>query len=137
MRGPITAFLLAAAWPSAAEAVQDPWRDLGDSATGGGVSAGDYRTMGVSTAVDSRGYPSVAWEQRVAVGKTQVRFRTWTGIGWNELDGSASNLGVSNTTLDCVMGRQGLALDPAGRPRLAWTESHHNGWRICYRDGDN
>jgi len=97
------------------------WSGLGGSATGTGVSG----TPGVtslpgSVAVDPQGRPVVAWAE-VAGGNFEIYVRRWNGSAWEQLGGSATGGGVSNTpgwSWEPV-----VAFDAQGEPVVAWNES--------------
>ncbi len=97
---------------------------LGGSATGAGLSG----TPALSSyggaqglAVDALDHPFVAWREVLDATHSEVYLKMWDGTGWVELGGSATGGGVSHAgtsvTAPC------LALDAAGHPVLAWTDS--------------
>ncbi len=81
---------------------------------GGGMDAGGVVAM-----------PVVAWQDG-AGGDQEIYLRRWNGTAWEELDGSASGGGVSNTPIGASSVGQSeapaVALGPDGSPVVAWVE---------------
>lgn len=97
------------------------WEELGGSATSYGVSGSSTGQAGwPALAVDSSDQPVVAWKMSDFGMGPQVRLRRWNGSGWEELGGSGSGGGVSQTVN--LPGDPSLALDGQGKPILAWQE---------------
>lgn len=95
------------------------WEELGESDTEGGVSDSSGVSTAPSLALDSSGRPYIAWLDNTN-GVYEIYLKYWDGEQWAELDGSASNGGVSNT-----VGRSdnpAVILDSSDVPYIAWRE---------------
>jgi type IV secretory pathway protease TraF len=108
------------------------WEELGGSATGGGVSKSpsnhSYRP---SLVVDKSGNPVVAWAEKIDTGYHEIYLKRWNGNSWEEIGGSASGGGVSNTPYAMSLAPS-LAVDSSGNPVVAWAE-YFSGWQIYLR----
>jgi hypothetical protein len=104
------------------------WEQLGDSATGNGVSTGvstgqSYSTQGPQVRLDPQGTPFVVW-QAFASPAFAVFLRYWNGAAWVGLGGSDTGGGVSNTGSGPGQSPSGespaLAVDSQGQPVVVW-----------------
>jgi len=103
---------------------QQGWMELGGSDSGGGISNGGLSGAAESQMgalrLDRAGRPAIAWQhrERPPSESYQTHFRIWDGSSWRELEGSASQGGVS-----LVGGAlwPSLAIDAEGQPFVAWT----------------
>jgi len=98
-----------------------PWSPFWGTA-GQDISNSAYDAYAPSLAtVSSLGFCAVAWEQAQPDGTTQIyarRYDHWGG--WQELSGSASGGGVSNSPISAT--DPSLALNVDETPIIAWTE---------------
>jgi len=99
------------------------WVELGESATGGGVSRSNQRAIHPSVAVDLSGRPCVSWQDNDASDKGRIYLRAWTGTAWSPLGMSDSGGGISRSPAHTF--EPSLAIDPEGQPVVAW-----NDWRV-------
>lgn len=103
------------------------WEGLGGSESAGlPGSAGSYNP---SLALDGAGNPSVAWIQQTT--NLEIYFRRWNGSAWEELAGSGSGGGLSNSAGDSSVPH--VVLDSAGNPYVAWDENVASNWEIYLR----
>ncbi|MFH1808359.1 MAG: hypothetical protein ABIJ09_06435 [Pseudomonadota bacterium] len=109
------------------------WKELGGSASGGGVSDSAGQSEAPSLALDSGGRPAVAWHDDTA-GQWEIYFKRFNGEAWVELDGSASSGGVSHTPDNS--GYPVLKLDSSDHPVVAWHESIDGNSEIYLRVHD-
>jgi len=97
------------------------WVQYGNSASGEGISNGSNYAEYPSLALDSAGYPYVAWDDNTA-GCCEIYIKRWDGSEWVEVGaGSASYGGISNNSGISVL--TSLALDPSGNPVVAWHDN--------------
>ncbi len=94
------------------------WVEVGSSATASGIAATGIGAA-PSLALNTVGHPAVAWQDGTS-GNLEVYFKRWTGAAWEELAGSASTGGVSNTT--GISEFPSLALESTGSPVIAWQD---------------
>lgn len=94
------------------------WRDVGDSHTGGGISQSSVESSRVHVALADAGVLVVAWLERAGGPDEAIYLRQWDGVAWRELDGSASGVGVSGTSLPAY--NPDLAVDSQGNPVVVW-----------------
>jgi len=91
------------------------WEAVGPA---GGVSNSPTGSLNPSLAADATGRLALAWEEDTAAGATSVWVRVWNGGAWEELAGSATGSGFTQPGTINLLPR--VALDPAGRPLVAW-----------------
>jgi len=84
----------------------------------GGVSNSHTGSLNASLAADATGRLALAWEEDVPAGATSVWVRVWNRSVWEELAGSATGRGFTQPGTINRLPR--VALDPAGRPLVAW-----------------
>jgi hypothetical protein len=70
--------------------------------------------------VGGAGNPSVAWVRTTQAGADEVYLRRWNGSAWEELAGSGSDAGISNSAT--FSSHVDVAVDVSGNPVLAWSE---------------
>lgn len=110
------------------------WEEVGaGSATGGGISKTSRNSSWVDLRVAADGSAVAVWMES-RQGNDEVYARRWDGVAWVGLGGSATGGGLSNTP--GRSGRPALALDGAGRPWVAWAETHSSGQDIYLRRWD-
>lgn len=96
------------------------------TATNVGVSVLSTDSDGPSLAVDSNGYPAVAWGEKVnpnRVDSWELFFAKWNGSNWVNAQGdvlSGFNANISNTYSTSY--GASLALDSNDMPHVAWYE---------------
>jgi len=73
------------------------WEELDGSASGGGVTRSNRHVGRYSLTVDPLDRPVIAWEDSSS-GQTQIYLRRWSGAHWEEVQGSASDGGVSTSS---------------------------------------
>jgi hypothetical protein len=78
-------------------------------------------------AVDAAGHPIVAWHDNTA-GNYRIYLRRWNGSMWEELGGSATAHGISETR--GAAARASLALDRLGHPVVAWDDNQTGNYEI-------
>ncbi len=114
------------------------WKEMGGSASGGGISDDDNDSMSVSLSIGPDGLPVLAWEARLAADdmttNDEIYLRRWNGDAWVELDGSASGGGVSNTS--GYSSRPSLAIGLDNRLVVAWSDSSQYLYRVYVRGWD-
>ncbi|MCO5182172.1 MAG: PT domain-containing protein [Candidatus Promineofilum sp.] len=97
------------------------WTEVGGgSAAGGGISDNTGASAYVDLQVAANGDAVAAWVDDSG-GNDEIYARQWNGSAWVALGGSATGGGVSDDS--GRSGRPALALDPTGRPAIAWTEA--------------
>ena len=110
------------------------WAEVGaGSATGGGISDTPRNSSWVDLRLAADGSAVAVWVE-ARPGNDEVYARRWDGADWVALGDSAAGGGISNTP--GRSGRPALALDGAGRPWVAWAETHNNGQDIYLRRWD-
>ena len=115
----------AAVWNNTSAA----WSQLGTAE--GGVSDTPENSSAVSLAMD-RGFPVVAWEEQSVIG-SEIYLRRWDGNTWQELDGSATAGGVSNSAQESTHPAVAVRFDNS--ICVSWTEgaSFHEVVLRCHR----
>jgi hypothetical protein len=94
------------------------WYGLGGSASGAGINGGAYATGGgLGIALDAAGNPAVTWIT-VPYQEGEVYLRRWNGESWEELGGSATLGGISNSIGQATATL--AAVDGGGNPIVAW-----------------
>jgi len=100
------------------------WIERDGSATGGGLSAFGRNCFLPQVAVDAQERPHVIWcadpmpEAPGPDERTEVYYKYWNGRRWAEAAGSGHGLGLTNN--ETRSNWLQLALDPHGRPHVAW-----------------
>ena len=115
----------AAAWDD----TTSTWSELGVPS---GVSDTAANSSAVSLAID-RGFPVVAWQEQAAIG-SEIYLRRWDGNTWQELSGSATAGGVSNSAQHSL--HPSVAIQPDDNSIcISWTEgaSFHEIVLRCHR----
>ena len=101
------------------------WKAMDGTVPGVNISNNDGDSNNPSLALDTNGYPVVAWGQTIGGVQGDIHVKRWNGSAWVEIGpGSATLGGVSNTPNES--GNPSLAIDPDGRPIVAWTETTTN-----------
>ena len=100
------------------------WEEYAGSAQGGGVSNTPYESQFPSLAIAANGNPAIAWQEKANGSTYQIYFKRWNGSSWQELNGSASGQGVSNSVAGLDNPLPVLAVDNAGLPVIAWGDTH-------------
>jgi len=96
------------------------WVEFARSASGDGISSSDSIAIEPAVAVSATGTQYVAWVDG-RNGNHEIYIARYTpGGGWEELDGSASGGGISQTLSSSR--RPSIALNAAGQPVVSWTE---------------
>jgi hypothetical protein len=112
------------------------WEELGDSASAGGISSNKGESSNPSMVIDNLGNPVVAWQddEESDGAYAEIYLSRWNGASWEELSGSASNMGITGGPIDKYLSEHpSLALDGNGNPAVAWHESPWSGDReICF-----
>jgi hypothetical protein len=93
----------------------------------GGVSRSTGLSLTPSIAVDSLDRPVVAWADDSS-GLSNIYVRRWDGASWVELNGSATNSGISQAITHASA--PAIAVDNMGRPVVVWhdTAVHLRRW---------
>ncbi len=91
------------------------WRELDGSGSGDGISGPITSSAEPNIAIDADGDPIVVWQQG-----NDIYLRRWNGLVWEELDGSASVGGLSNTS--DPSSTPDVAVDSAGTIYVVWRE---------------
>lgn len=94
------------------------WEEMGGSATGGGISNDTGYSLAPSLALASDA-PIIAWQNNYA--NSEIYLRAWDGAAWSELAGSATGVGISNSSGHTKT--PSLAVDAGGQPHVAWSDS--------------
>ena len=103
---------------------QDAWIEMGNSASGGGVSNGGEDSFNPSVAIHPDGSPVVAWQYGNPL-FYRVYVKRWDSSDWVEMgSGSASDGGISSDYSGCAV-FPSLAFSSGGMAVVAWesTES--------------
>ena len=97
------------------------WVEMGDSASGGGISNNHGVSIRPTLAVDLNGTPLVAWQDDSS-GNNQIYVKRWDAYhhAWVEMGDSASGGGISNTSVESRY--PSMAIDPNGSPVVAWQD---------------
>lgn len=96
------------------------WAELGGSGSGTGILAtADVGIEGPAIALDASGNPTVAWSDD-GNSNSEIYVCRWTGSSWEELAGSATGGGISNTA--SASEYPSVAVDGSGNPCVAWQE---------------
>jgi hypothetical protein len=114
------------------------WEELDGSASGQGVTGADdiwnenMILPGYSLTLDDNDNPIVAW-QSASSGQIQIYLRRWSGSHWEEVFGSATNGGISNSS--------GAAYAPSvaargGKLCVSWHSKAMSGPEILLRCAD-
>jgi parallel beta-helix repeat protein len=99
------------------------WVEFGASASGGGVSSSPGTAIDPSIFATGSGAAAVqyvAWADN-RDGNYQIYVASDSSSGWAQLDGSAQGGGITNSNNTSLS--PSIALDSAGSPVVAWTES--------------
>ncbi|MCP3988946.1 MAG: hypothetical protein GY724_07720, partial [Actinomycetia bacterium] len=102
------------------------WAELAGSASGLGLSGGQGISTSPTIAMSPSG-PIVAWMD-TRYGREEIYVAQHLADGWQELTGSASGGGISDSA--GASRNPSIALDDLGRPMVAWSESHVGGTDI-------
>jgi hypothetical protein len=97
------------------------WEELGGSGSGRGVSNRDDSDFDPAVAVGPDGQPIVAWSARTRTTsetKRHIYLRRWNGSVWEEMGGSATGGGISDSPGEAQW--PSLAVDSLGNPIVAW-----------------
>lgn len=101
------------------------WTPIGGSATGGGISGSSAReAYEPSIAIDIAGNPVVSWTAADSFTPMpgEIHLKQWDGSAWNELGGSATGGGISNSPgPDSTM--PSVAVNALGEPYVVWSEN--------------
>ncbi|MBW1996630.1 MAG: fibronectin type III domain-containing protein [Deltaproteobacteria bacterium] len=103
------------------------WYEVGGSATQGGIS-NSGGSWCPSIAIDDSDRIFVAWRGFVG-NKNNIYLRFWDGYAWQELGGSASEGGVSNSENYYAL-YPSLALDSRGNPVVSWIEGSWQNFKV-------
>ncbi|MFC1640462.1 FG-GAP-like repeat-containing protein [Patescibacteria group bacterium] len=95
------------------------WNQLGQSASGGGISKSSGNSYEPSVAFDSSGNPHVAWKDDTS-GENFVYYAYWNGSRWQAHLNSNSGKGVSSLITPDNGSDPSLVLDSQNRPHIAW-----------------
>jgi hypothetical protein len=109
------------------------WQELGGSATGTGLSNTPGNAEAPVVALQPNGDPVVAWIDQATGGGIQNAYvKRWTGTAWEELDGSASGGGVSQSPAGNIGAQDvSVAVDSQGRIYVAWKFGQTPGGVCC------
>ncbi len=118
-------WMAAAAYPVAV----DPFLQLDNSATGGGISDTASVSDGPALAIEGGGNPYVAWSDNSS-GQFTIFVRFWNGFEWRELAGSAT-AGISSGSGQSV--NPSIALSPTGKPYVAWQDTNSGNVEIYFK----
>jgi hypothetical protein len=114
-----------------APAANAGWEQLGDSASGGGISDNYGFSWTPSLAVAPDLTPYVAWAN-ASNGDFEIYVRRWNGSSWEEVGtGSASGGGISSNTEDSYS--PSVAISPDGIAYVAWHDSSGGDTEIYVR----
>jgi hypothetical protein len=92
------------------------WEELDGSASGDGVTRSNRHVGQYAMTVDPYDRPVVAWEDGRS-GQSQIYLRRWSGSHWEEVQGSATNGGVSASDAPALAPSVAAR---AGRLCVAW-----------------
>ena len=106
--------------------VEDEWVTVG----GGNVSNSGGTSVLPSLAISEDGIPFVAWADNSS-GSPQIFVRFYDGFAWAEIGtDSATSEGISASGGDSLW--PALALDSAGTPYVAWTDTGASGFSSIF-----
>jgi hypothetical protein len=94
------------------------WAELQGSASGSGLTSSE--SGGESIAISAAGLIFVAYHTWNG-GAWDIHVVRWDGSSWSGIGGSAQGGGISNTSKPSRF--PSIAVDPDGRPWVAWTET--------------
>jgi hypothetical protein len=98
------------------------WKGLGGSELPGGINGTSGDSRNPSLAQDPlTGNPVVAWDEMTSSGR-EIHLKKWSGVAWDEVEGSASGGGVSASYGECLM--PALAIDAQGWPYVAYEDRY-------------
>ncbi len=106
------------------------WEGIGGSDEPGGISNNSGNSKNASLALNSIGYPTVAWDDRTS-GQTQIYLRQWNGWKWVELGGETLDGGISNNR--GMSDYPSLAMNQDGKAVVAWKDESFGGRQIYVR----
>jgi len=98
----------------------DTWGEVDGSGSESGISGPSDHSRNPSMGIDGAGHPIVAWDQVGAGGATQIYVKQWDGAAWMELDGSASEYGISGPSDHSR--NPWIGIDGVGHPIVAWDQ---------------
>ncbi len=96
------------------------WAQLGNSASGGGISNTPKRSGRPALALDSAGQPWVAWAEDHSGGQ-DIYLRRWDGAAWVPLGDSVTGGGISQTPGQSQYAT--LVIGAGDTPLVAWYDS--------------
>jgi hypothetical protein len=74
-----------------------------------------------SIAIDSKGYPHIAWYGNDPSGNLEIYYLYWNGLEWVDADGSGrESMNISQTSTNSEYPR--LVLDSMDRPHITWED---------------
>lgn len=100
------------------------WSAIGTgSNSGNGITNNEDNSYACSVIIDGTGNPAVAYQVYDANYNAKIFLKRWNGSTWEELDGSATGLGVggSNEARDA-----NLSINENGYPVIEWFDSTVN-----------
>lgn len=104
------------------------WSEIGNSASGGGISDNTTDSRFPSLAFGSDGNPIVTWYDRIG-GDLEIYVKRWNGAAWVEMgSGSASGGGISDNSVDSYAPY--VVVSPAGVPVIAWMDQNDGDFDI-------
>jgi len=105
------------------------WVEMGTgSASGGGISKNNGTSRYPSLAIGPDGKPVVAWHDDSS-GNAEIYVKRWDGGAWVTMGAnSASGGGISKNNGASIF--PSLAIDPDGRPMVAWEDDSSGNWEI-------
>ena len=97
------------------------WQGLDNSAASGGISnsGGDKDSRSPVVASDSYARPYVAWADN-RTGDYEIYVKRWNGSNWEDLNGSASDGGISDNSGDSR--EPAIAFDGENNAYVAWED---------------
>ena len=96
------------------------WEELGGSASDKGVSGSIGEIVGISLDINDVGNPVVVWGYNINSYNREIYLKQWNGNEWEELDNSASEGGISNSS--GLSMSPSIAINSSGNPVVAWSE---------------
>jgi len=106
------------------------WEEMGGSASGGGISNTSGRSKDCSLGLDSSDNPIVAWHDD-NYRPEEIYLKRWDGNSWEEMGGSASGGGISNTS--GFSQHPSLDIDSLDYPVVAWFDDISGNWEVYIR----